>query len=63
MIPGARVPELLRELADEVEALLAPSPRARRKPPERRPPKLAVVPNELQRHKASALLREKGLAK
>lgn len=63
MIPGARVPELLRELADEVEALLAPSPRARRKSPERRAPKLAVVPNELQRHKASVLLREKGLAK
>jgi hypothetical protein len=63
MIPGARIPVLLRELADEVDALLAESPRPKRKPPERSAPKLRAVPTELQRHKAEGLLRAKGLAK
>lgn len=63
MKPGARIPTLLRDLADEVEALLVEPVKARRKSPERRAPKLAVVPNELQRHRASALLRAKGLAR
>lgn len=62
-VPGARIPMLLRELADEVDALLLEAPKPRRKTPERRPPRLTVVPTELQRHKAGALLRAKGLAK
>jgi hypothetical protein len=63
MKPGARIPLLLRELADEYDAMLADAPRPKRKSPERAAPKLRAVPTELQRHKAEALLRSKGLAK
>lgn len=63
MKPGARIPALLHELADEFDALLSEVPRPKRKSPVRAAPKLSVVPTELQRHKASALLRAKGLAK
>lgn len=63
MQPGARIPALLRELADEFDALLSEEQRPKRKTPVREPPKFTVVPNELQREKAERLLRAKGLTR
>lgn len=63
MKQGARIPALLRELADEVDALLAVEPRQRRKAPLRSVPKFATAPTELQRARADRLLRAKGLTR
>lgn len=63
MKPGARIPALLRELADEVDALLADAPARQRARPVRQPPKFQVVPNDLQRQRAAGVLRAKGLAR
>lgn len=52
-----RVPQLLRELADELDALDTPAPsRRRRKPALRVVPKLDAQPTELQRARATRLL-------
>jgi hypothetical protein len=59
--PGSRIPVLLRELADEIDAALAAEPKAKRKAGLRAVPKFQVRPTELQRAKAASLLRAKGL--
>jgi hypothetical protein len=60
---ASRIPALLRELADEIDTMLAQPPKSRRRSPVRKAPTLAVVPNELQQQRAKTFLRSRGLAK
>lgn len=58
----ARARQLAQELLDELGALDAPKAPRRRRSPMREPkPIPGVVPNQLQRAKATRLLRRKGL--
>lgn len=58
-----RISALLRELADEIDALDQDDVRPKRRPAQRQPRKLALVPNDLQRLKARQILASKGIGR